>query len=192
MDVRHKILSQRHSENYQEHIKFQRRTMGDHPASPKKTEKIMGPIIWRWCRTILDTQELPSINTLSYISPLLKQGKGPGDPASYRPVALTEILVRILEKVLQQVMQRHAEKINLFCEAQHGIRQQRSTISNILKSQQRILKELIKGKTVDSISLDMSKAFDKVLTTQLVRRLKKFGFWGKILAFCGNFLEGRR
>ena len=41
---------------------------------PKKTEKIMGPIIWRWCRTVLDTQELPSINIQSFIVPLLKQG----------------------------------------------------------------------------------------------------------------------
>ena len=83
-----------------------------------------------------------------------------------------EILVRILEKVLQHVMQRHAEKFNLFSEAQHGFRQRRSTISNILKSQHRILDELIKGKTVDSIFLDLCKAFDKALTTQLVRRLK--------------------
>ena len=52
--------------------------------------------------------------------------------------------------------------------------------------------ELIKEKTVDSIFLDLSKAFDKVLTTQLVRRLKKCGFCGKILAFYRNFLEGKR
>ena len=38
----------------------------------------------------------------------------------------------------------------------------------------------------------MSKAFDKVPTSQLVRRLKRCGFRGKILAFCRNFLEGRR
>ena len=40
--------------------------------------------------------------------------------------------------------------------------------------------------------MDLSKAYNKVLTTQLVRRLKKCGFWGKILAFCRNFLEGRK
>ena len=82
----------------------------------------MGPIIWRWCRTVLDKEELPSINILSFISPLLKPGKNPGDPASYRPVALTELLLRILEKLLQKHMQEHAERFNLFSEAQHGFR----------------------------------------------------------------------
>ena len=67
-----------------------------------------------------------------------------------------------------------------------------STISNILRSQQRILEERIKGKTVDIIFLDLSKAFDKVPTIQLIRQLKKCGFRGRVLAFCKNFLEGRK
>ena len=61
-----------------------------------------------------------------------------------------------------------------------------------MRSQHKILEELTKGKTVDNIFLDLSKAFDKVPTVQLVRRLKRCGFRGKILAFCRNFLEGRR
>ena len=85
---------------------------GISPLLLKKTEKTMGPIIWRWCRTVLDKEELPSINTLSFISPLLKPSKDPGDPASYRPVALTELLVRILEKLLQKAMQEQAEKLS--------------------------------------------------------------------------------
>ena len=89
------------------------------PLLLKKTEKVMPPIIWRWCQTVLDTEELPSINILSLILPLLKPGKSPGDPASYCPVALTELLERVLEKVLQQAMQRHAEKFNLFSNAKH-------------------------------------------------------------------------
>ena len=51
---------------------------GISPLLLKKTEKTMGSIIWRWCRTVLDSQELPAINILSFISPLLKQGKDPG------------------------------------------------------------------------------------------------------------------
>ena len=74
----------------------------------------MGPIIWRWCRTVLDTEELPSINILSYILPLLKQGKDPGDPASYRPVALMEVLVRILEKVHNRSCRDMLKNLTLF------------------------------------------------------------------------------
>ena len=70
---------------------------GISPLLLKKTEQTMSPIIWRWCRTVIDTGMLPNINTLSIINPLLKPGKSAGDPASYRPVALTELLVRVLE-----------------------------------------------------------------------------------------------
>ena len=86
----------------------------------RKTEETMSPIIWRWCRTVLDTETLPSINILSIINPLLKPGKSAGDPASYRPVALTELLVRVLEKLLQNIMEKHAEKFGLFSEEQLG------------------------------------------------------------------------
>ena len=61
-----------------------------------------------------------------------------------------------------------------------------------MKSQQRVLEERIRGKTVDTIFLDLSKAFDKVPTQMLIKRLKNCGFRGKILAFCQKFLEGRR
>ena len=165
---------------------------GISPLLLKKTDQTMSPIIWRWCRTVLDTETLPSINILSIINPLLKPGKSAGDPASYRPVALTELLVRVLEKLLQNIMERHAEKYGLFSEEQHGFRKKRSTISNILKCQQKILEERSQGKTVDTVFLDLSKAFDKVPTQMLIKRLKNCGFRGKILQFCRNFLEGRR
>ena len=40
--------------------------------------------------------------------------------------------------------------------------------------------------------MDLSKAFDKVPTQMLIKRLKNCGFRGKVLQFCRNFLEGRR
>ena len=125
---------------------------------------------------MLDTEKLSDKNILSLIFPLLKPGKNLGNPASYCPVALTELLVRVLGKVLQQVMQRQAEKYNLFSKVQHEFRHKISTISNILKSQQRIQEELVKGKKVDSIFLNLLEALDKVPTTLLIRRLIKCVF----------------
>ena len=165
---------------------------GISPLLLKKTEQTMSPIVWRWCRTVIDSGMLPNINTLSIINPLLKPGKSAGDPASYRPVALTELLVRVLEKLIHNVMERHAEKHGLFGDEQHGFRKRHSTISNILRCQQRLLEERSRGKTVDTVFLDLSKAFDKVPTKMLVKRLKNCGYRGKILQFCRNFLEGRR
>ena len=63
---------------------------GISPLLLKKTEETMSPMIWRWCRTVLDTETLPSIYIISIINPLLKPGKAAGDLASYRPVALTD------------------------------------------------------------------------------------------------------
>merc|ERR1712243_171286 len=115
--------------------------LGISPLLLRKTEGTMSQIIWRWCRTVLDTETLPSINILSIIYPLLKPGKSAGNPASYRPMALTELLVRVLEKILQKIMQKPTEKFGLFSEEQHRFRQKRSTVSNILKSSKESLKK---------------------------------------------------
>ena len=60
--------------------------LGISPLLLKKTEKVMAPMIWRWCMTVFDMGILPSINILSIINPLLKPGKPVGDPACSKTV----------------------------------------------------------------------------------------------------------
>ena len=86
----------------------------------KKTCKTIAPVLYQLFKKILKERRIPSINLLSLISPLLKPGKDASKPSSYRPIALTELWIRLLEKILKKELQWHAERLGLLSKDQHG------------------------------------------------------------------------
>ena len=60
--------------------------------------------------------------------------------------------------------------------AQHGFRQKKSTVSNLLELLDDITKLVDSGNCVDMITVDFSKAFDKILHNKLLFKLPKYGF----------------
>merc|ERR1712089_77008 len=79
----------------------------------KKTCKTIAPVLYQLFKKILKERRIPKINLLSLISPLLKPGKDASKPSSYRPVALTELWICLLEKILKVELQWHAERLGL-------------------------------------------------------------------------------
>ena len=61
----------------------------------------------------------------------------------------------------------------------------------MLEHHQKIVDALEKGESVDCIYVDLSRAFDRVPHSMLIRKLKKAGFHGDLLWFFFNFLNGR-
>ena len=80
---------------------------------------------------------------------------------------------------------------NLFNPTQHGFRQGRSCLSQLLSHYDSILSKLEEGKEVDVIYLDFSKAFDKVDHEILLSKLKSIGIRGKLLTWIKSFLKNR-
>ncbi|VDI46656.1 Hypothetical predicted protein [Mytilus galloprovincialis] len=67
-------------------------------------------------------QKLPSEWKHSIISPVLKPGKKPTDPQSYRPIALTSNFVKIMEKMVNNRLRWYLEKNNFYTPNQSGFR----------------------------------------------------------------------
>ena len=76
------------------------------------------------------------------IIPILKPGKKRTDPEAFRPVSLTSHLAKIFERVIKTAVQHHLESNNLLGSFQHGFRQQRSCLSQLLAYQDKILLNL--------------------------------------------------
>ena len=83
-----------------------------------------------------------------------------------------ELWIRILEKILKTKLQEHAERLGLLSKDQHGFRRLKSTGSNLLEHHQRIIDALERGESVDAIYIDLSRAFDRVSHTRLIKKLK--------------------
>ena len=93
-------------------------------------DQLLYPIIRMW-RNSLDTGKLPEGIAIAWITPIYKGGNK-SLPANYRPVALTNHVTKIFERVLKKEVVLHLERNDLLNASQHGFTSGRSTISQIL------------------------------------------------------------
>ena len=81
----------------------------------------------------LRTGELPTQWKIADVIPIFKK-KGRRDRAlNYRPVSLTSVVCKIMEKILRSKIVRHLEERGFLSGGQHGFREGRSTPTNLLE-----------------------------------------------------------
>ena len=159
------------------------------PASLLKScrKELSRPLYILW-RSSMDHGLIPPDLLLVMVSPVHKGGSR-GSPKNYRPVALTSHLTKVFERVLRKVLVGYLEKHGLLPDSQHGFRAFRSTLTQLLSYWDTVLDDMEKGKGVDVIYTDFSKAFDKVETGVLLHELKDCGVTGKIGCWLSSFLD---
>ena len=64
----------------------------------------------------------------------------------------------------------------------------KSCVTQLIEVLDQLGRELDRGKQIDVLYLDMSKAFDRVSHAELIRRLREFGFGGHILKWFVSYL----
>ena len=92
--------------------------------------------------------------------PNLKGGGNRTHPASYRPVALTSHLSKVMERLIRGPMVEHLESHGLMNGAKHGSRAGRSTLSQLLVQYDQVLKHLENGNNCEVVYIDFANAFD--------------------------------
>ena len=108
---------------------------------------------------------------------------------NYRPISLLSIISKVLERcVLHNIKDQLYSIIN---DCQHGFVTAKSCITNLIESLDYIGSVLDKGGQVDTVYLDMSKAFDKVDHGLLITKLRGLGFGGMLLKWLTNYLSNR-
>ena len=136
------------------------------------------------------TSSLPSIWKKSLVVPIFKKGSR-HDPLNYRPVSLTSVCVKSLERIICKFMYDYASDNDLLTKDQFGFRAGHSTEDQLLLTYNEISHFLDNGFNVDLILFDFSKAFDVVCHTLLLEKLSKLGITGNILSWIREFLIGR-
>ena len=136
----------------------------------------------------MDQGVIPPDLLLVLVSPVHKGGSR-GNPANYRPVALTSHIIKMFERVIRRRLVKHLEENNLLPEGQHGFRSKRSCLTQLLSYWDGILEQLEEGKGVDAVYTDFAKAFDKCETGVLLHRLKECGVRGKVGCWLAAFLD---
>jgi hypothetical protein len=111
--------------------------------------------------------------------------------ANYRPISLTSIACKTLERLIRQKIVDHMNRNNLFSKLQFGFREKRSTALQLLYCLEEWLELLDEGSPVDTCFLDLQKAFDTVPHHRLMKKIYSYGIRGKTYAWIENFLTNR-
>ena len=125
------------------------------------------------------------------IIPLFKKGSR-NKSENYRPVSLTSVIYKLLERLIKDHMVDFLVKHNLLNSSQHGFLKARSCLTNMLCFLEEITKWIDVGSPVDIIYLDFQKAFDKVPHQRLLLKLKAHGIGDSITDWIEQWLTDRR
>ena len=109
---------------------------------------------------------------------------------NYRPVSLLLIVPKVFERCVLNSIKDHLYQV--ISRKQHGFCTGRSCVTNLLEALDHIGSLLDSGSQVDTIYLDMSKAFDKVSHRRLVQKLIQACFGGNLLNWFCSYLSSRR
>ena len=125
------------------------------------------------------------------IIPLFKKGSR-NKSEHYRPVSLTSVICKLLERLIKDHMVDFLVKHKLLNSSQHGFLKARSCLTNMLCFLEEITKWIDVGSPVDIIYLDFQKAFDKVPHQRLLLKLKAHGIGDSITDWIEQWLTDRR
>ena len=125
------------------------------------------------------------------IIPVRKPNKLASDPHSYRPIALSSILCKILERLVTNRLNWYLESNKLLNESQCGFRKNRSTIDQLVRLHDAINKSLSTGGYLVGVFIDFQAAFDLVWREGLLYKLRGLGIGGNMHRWINDFLTGR-
>ena len=138
---------------------------------------------------IWDTGILPKSWKISLIIPVKKPNKDATDASSYRPIALTSCLCKLMEKMINVRLVWYLEKNNLISPFQFGFRKNRSTLDPLLRLSNQIQQGFASQKQTVGVFFDLEKAYDTTWRQGILNELCELGFKGNMLRFLKNFFS---
>lgn len=139
----------------------------------------------------LSTSEMPDDWKKANITAIFKNGVK-SSPGNYRPVSLTSQVGKLMERIIKEELVRHLENNNLILDSQHGFRNKKSCLTNLLEFSEKVAGIIDEGDPVDVVYLDFQKAFDKVPHGRLMEKLRAHGVGGQVGMWVRDWLSGRQ
>ena len=131
---------------------------------------------------------MPTLWKSANITPIHK-GDSRELVTNYRSIYLS-ISAKCLERIVHCAIYDHVSPF--LTEWQHGFIKGRSCETQLILTHHQWATALDKGRQVDVVFFDFSKAFDKVNHADLLQKLCNFGITGSSLQWCESYLSNRR
>ena len=138
----------------------------------------------------LKTGKVPFKWKNAFVIPVHKSGSK-AVISNYRPISLTSILCRLLEKLVRKEIHDYCDKNSFINKCQFGFVKHRSVLTQLLTCFNCWTKAMDHKELVKIVYIDFKKAFDKISHIKLIEVLKSFGISGSLLAWLIDFLNER-
>ena len=154
----------------------------------KETASVIAPSLCKIFNKSLQLGSLRSDWKLANVVPVHKKG-AKDHMENYHPISLLPVVSKVFERCMLNCIKDNL--YHVISLKQHGFCTGRSRVTNLVEALDHIGSLLDSGSQVDTIYLDMSKAFDKVSHRRLVHKLIQVGFGGNLLTWFCSYLSGR-
>ncbi|GIY90844.1 putative RNA-directed DNA polymerase from transposon BS [Caerostris darwini] len=130
---------------------------------------------------IWTTGSVPSLWRKAIIIPVHKKNKNPEEISNYRPISLTNLMNKTMERMVYNRLNWYLEYHSLLVEEQAGFRKFKSTAHHVALFSQAIKDALDSKQVLTTIAVDLKSVYDTVWKENLLFKLNNMGISGHLL-----------
>ena len=140
---------------------------------------------------ILLTHHFPTVWKYARVISVLKPGKDPALPSSYRPISLLDMIGKLFEWILLDGILHEVNLRGLMRDEQFGFRPRHSTSLQLARLGERITRNFGEKRLTGTVFFDVDKAFDTVWIDGLLYKLTLLNFPSYIVNTISSYLRDR-
>jgi hypothetical protein len=134
---------------------------------------------------------LPAYWKKAVVIPTLKPSKPTEEINSYRPISLTSVLAKIMERVAMARLNCYLETQQLLTPEQASFRPKHSTSHQLIKFTQSVKEAFNTKESMLAVFVGFQGAYDKVWHSKFIWKLQKMGVASKMLPWIKSFTSQR-
>lgn len=128
---------------------------------------------------------------IAKVCPIFKDGER-NLFSNYRPISILSSFSKIFEKVVFNRVTSYLEENNILFKGQYGFRKRHSTYMALLDMYDKISTAIDRHEYAVGIFIDLSKAFDTLDHSILLKKLQHYGIRGITLSWFNSYLCNRK
>ena len=155
---------------------------------PEDTLKILKEIlnkIWR-------SADFPDQWRAATVIPIPKPNKDHTEPLSYRPIALTSCLCKVLERMINTRFIWYLEKSRILDRSQCGFRKHHKTNDHLVSLERYLRDAFAQKQQAVGLFFDLEKAYETIWQYGIIRVLHRVGLRGRLPVFVSEYFRDRR
>ena len=157
----------------------------------KKASKGTQLFILSIINRIFKESDFPNVWEVASILPFLKPGKDSSLPTSYRPIALTSCVCKLMEKMVNIRLVWYLESKKLIAPSQCGFRRMHSCTDVLIRLEEAICRAFASKQHYVAVFFDLEKAYDTTWRYGILKALHEAGLRGELPLFIKAFLKNR-